>query len=334
MDPEPPATSPGDTTPPAEPSAPAGQPEPAAEAPAPYAAYGPPPAPPARPARSARPLIAIVLAVIIVIVAVIGYAVAGYAYSQSRLSTARDAYNSVVDSENKLTDAVNGLGTKITGSNVTSASSTDLKSDQTLVAQLISQSQDAQTQIATDEATLAKADSDLQQNQWLTVISKGDIDKMTTRIGHLSKALSDAKTITADYAQIGAFYQAFLAMAVDFDTLGNSTSSSDLTAVAATIQTLKTDVAKAVSLDKAPGLPPEMDAFLKDLQVVSTDLANVINTAASGDSAAFDAAVSAANADTAKLDAFDFNKMSSDIEAFYKPMIDDYNSEIDKANAK
>jgi hypothetical protein len=332
MDPEPPATPPAETPLPAETPPPAAEPEPAAEAPAPYPYSAPPPAP-ARPARSMRPLLAIIVAVIIVIVAVIGYAVAGYAYSQSRLSSSRDAYNSVVGNENKITDAVNGLSTKLTGANVANASSADLKADQTVVGQLVTQSQAAQSQIAADDAKLAKAESDLKQNQWLTVISKSDIDKTTTRIGHLRKAMADAKTITADYVQIGNFYQAFLDMALDFDTIGNTTSSSDLTAVGAAIQKLKTDVAKAISLDKAPGLPTDMDAFLKDVQAVANDFSNVINTAASGDSSAFDTAVSKLNADTAKLDTFDFNKMANAIDAFYKPLIDDYNSEVEKANA-
>src|SRR5205823_1362872 len=133
MDPEPPVTPPSETPPPAETPAPAGETEAVApETPSPYS-YSAPPTPPARPARSMRPLLAIIVAVIIVIVAVIGYAVAGFAYSQSRLSSSRDAYNSVVGNENKITDAVNGLSTKLTGANVASASSADLKSDQTVV---------------------------------------------------------------------------------------------------------------------------------------------------------------------------------------------------------
>jgi hypothetical protein len=308
------------------------EPQPAAPAPPPYS-YSPPPPAAARPARSMRPLIAVVVAVIVVIVAVIGYAVAGYAYSQSRLNSARNEYNSVVDHQNKLTDAVNSLGNKLTGTNVVNAPSADIKSDQALVTQLISQSQDAQGQIQTDQAMLDKADADLKANSWLTVISKSEIDKSTTRIGHLSKALADAKTITADYVQIGNFYAAFLDMAADFDTVGNTAGSTDITAMGAAIQKLKTDVAKAISLDKAPGLPPELDTFLKNTQAFANDVSNLLNASASGDSAAYDAALSAGNADIAKLDAFDFTKMGNEIDAFYKPMIDDYNSEVGKANA-
>ena len=213
------------------------------------------------------------------------------------------------------------------------ASTTDIKSDQTLVAQLISQSQAAQAQIKTDDATLSSAESDLKSNQWLTVISKSDIDKMSTRIGHMRKALADGKTISADYVQIGAFYQAFLDMAADFDTIGNTTGSPDLTAVAAAIQKLKADVAKAISLDKAPGLPADIDAFLKVVQSFAGDVSNLLNALGSGDSAAYDAAVSAGDADVAKLDTFDFTKMGNAIDSYYKPLIDDYNSEVDKANA-
>src|SRR2546423_4256063 len=334
MDPEPAATPPSETPPPAETPAPAGEGEAVAPEtpPSPYA-YGAPPPPPARPARSMRPLLAIIVAVIIVIVAVIGYAVAGYAYSQSRLNSARNAYNTVVGHENKLTDAVNSLGSKLTGANVVNASTTDIKSDQTLVAQLISQSQAAQAQIKTDDATLSSAESDLKSNQWLTVISKSDIDKMSTRIGHMRKALADVKTISADYVQIGAFYQAFLDMAADFDTIGNTTGSPDLTALAAAIQKLKTDTAKAISLDKAPGLPSDMDAFLKVVQSFAGDVSNLLNALGSGDSAAEDPAARAGDADVAKLDTFDFTKMGNAIDSYYKPLIDDYNSEVDKANA-
>jgi len=309
---------------------------PAYEQPSPYAYAAPPlgamAAP--RPPRSMAPLIAIIVAAIIVVVAVVAYAGIGYAYAQGRLSSSRNTYNSVVDHENKYTDTINALNGKLTGTNITSAASADLTADQALVGQLISQSQAAGPGIDSDDAALAKADSDLKQNQWLTAISRSDLDKMSTRIGHMRKALADAKTITADYVQLGTFYQTFLTVALDFDVLGTQFQSSNpnFTDFASALTKLKNDTTKAISLDKAPGLPADLDTFLKNVQAFTTDLTNLVNALASNDSAAANSAEAAATADGTKLDSTDFNSVGNAIASFYKPLIDDYNSEIDKAN--
>lgn len=284
---------------------------------------------PPGPARSRGPLIAIVGVVIIVVVAVLGYGAVGYAYSQGRLNSAKDSYNGVVDHVNKYTDAMNALTTKLTSTNLSTATTAELQQSKTAMTQFVTSSQQAQGQIGTDDATLAKAGDDLQQNSWLTAINKSEMDKATTRIGHLRKALSDAKVVTADYVQLGTFYEAFYDMLIDFDAIGSQSSASGLSAAVAKI---KTDVTKAISLDKAPGLPPEMDAFLKDVQTTANDFTTLLAAIAAGDQAATDAATAAVQKDATKLDAYDFNKMGDAIDAFYKPMIDDYNSEVDKAN--
>lgn len=311
-------------------------PPPPPEAPAPYS-YAPPPgamAPPPAPRRGMGPLVAIIGVVIIVIVAVLGYAVVGYAVAQGKLSSAQNTYNTVVGHENKYTDAINALGTKITGANFGSAPSSDLQSLQTVISQFVTQAQAAGPGIESDDQALAKADSDLKSTEWLTLVSNGDINKASTRIGHIRKALADAKVITADYVQVGTFYQAFLTLALDFDALGKqfSATNPNFTAIASALDKLKTDTAKAISLDKAPGLPSDLDAYLKLVQQVTTDLTNLINAAVNGDSSGVDAANAQAQADATKLDDTDFNKISGEIDSFYKPLIDDYNAEIDKAN--
>ena len=48
--------------------------------------------------------------------------------------------------------------------------------------------------------------------------------------------------------------------------------------------------------------------------------------------AAADAATAALSTDGAKADSHDFAKMDSATQAFFQPLINDYNSEIDKAN--
>lgn len=299
-------------------------------------AYVPPPA--ASPStvsgqpRTRRPLIIAVLALALVVVVAIGYAAIGYAFAQSRLSDATNAYNTVVDHQNKLTEAVNALSTKLTGANLTSVSTADLQQDKTLIDQLIAAANQAQTQIAIDDPLLAKTDAGLNLYTWLTVISRSDLDKASTRIGYDRKALAEAKIITADYLQLGAFYQAYLDTAIDFEALDAKAQTSDFSAIAAANEKLKADVARAIQLDAAPGLPSTVDTFLHDVQALATDVTNLLNAAAAGDQTAFDAASKAGDADASKVDSYDFDKIGNEINAFYKPLIDAYNSEVDKAN--
>src|ERR1700758_5414691 len=99
---------------------------------------------PRRRRRSMAPIIAVVAVVVLVVVALLAYAGIGYAYSQGRLSSAKDAYNGVVDHVNKYTDAMNSLTDKLTKTNPSTASSADLQQTRTAVAQFVTSSQDAQ----------------------------------------------------------------------------------------------------------------------------------------------------------------------------------------------
>jgi len=276
------------------------------------------------------PIVGIVAAVVLVVVALLAYAGVGYAYSQGRLSSAKDAYNGVVDHVNKYTDAMNSLTDKLTKTNPSTASSAELQQTRTAVAQFVTSSQDAQAKIGPDDSSLAKASGDLQQNQWLTAINRSEIDKANARIGHLRKALGDAKVVTADYVQLGTFYESFYDLLIDFDAIGAQSGTSGL---GAAVDKIKTDVGKAISQDKAPGLPTDMDAFLKDVQTTANDFTTLLNALASGDQAGAEAANAAVQKDGTKLDSYDFNKITSAIDAFYKPMLDDYNAEVDKANS-
>jgi hypothetical protein len=324
--------------PPQEPQTPAEAPgfqPPPAPGPEPgYAAgYYPPPGyaagPPPR--RSAAPLIAGVIVAVLVVAAIGAYIVGGYAYATTRLNSANASYNKVVDHLNSLNDTVNGLSDQLTNTNAAAASSGDLQSDQKIVGQIVTKSQAAQAQIDQDDSSLAQAQSGLQQNQWLTLTRKSDIDKALTRIGHERKALSIAKEITNDYVQIGAFYQTFFDVAIDVDTLGTKAQASDVTGAAAADEKLKTDTAKAITQDKAPGLPAEMDTFLKDIAALANDFSSVVNAKSASEQSTADAAL---QADAKKIQDFDFNKISTAVHDYYQPLLDSYNSEVDKANGK
>ena len=327
---------PSDVPPPGEPYGVPTESEPVPEAPTP--GYYPPPTqaygPPPRPPRSMGPLIAGLVIVVVLIAAVGGYVVGGLAYGQTRLNSAHSAYNKVVEHQNSLTDTVNNAQKQFAGSSVSgTTTSSSLQNFKTTMAGVVSKAQKAQPQIESDDASLAGADASLHENSWLTVLSRSELDKESTKIGHERKALAAARVLTADYVQIGNFYQSFADVFIDFDALAAKAQASDLTGAAAASDKLKTDAAKAISLDKAPGLPAEIDTLMHDVQNMATDFANLINAASQKNQAAFNSAESALQSDAGKVEAFDYNKAGNDIDSYYQPLIDAYNSEVDKANA-
>jgi hypothetical protein len=307
-------------------------------APAPYApmpappAYGAPPPPAARGGRG--PLIAIVLVVLLVILAAGGYVVGGFVYANGKINSATDAYNKVVDHENALTDLFNKLDAqfKSNNSNAATASADSIKQDKTLNLQLASSSKTAQPTVESDDQTLATAASSLNENSWLTALSKSSLDKSANRIGHARAALAVAKTILADSIQYGTFYASVDDAALDLDTLDTAANAGDLNAVDTAIQTLKSDVAKAIQQDSAPGVASKMDGFLKDLQKTANDFSALIAAVRAGDGNAVNVAVKNLDADTTKLDGYDFTAMGNSEQAFYKALIDKYNTEVDAAN--
>ncbi len=347
--PEPPAGQPPATEPPPAAEPPAAEPAaaesatpseptrvgPAPETPGPPQAYFPPPmgqpgVPPHR--RGAGPLIGIIVVVVIVIVAVLGYGVGGYAYAGAKLNDAQDKYNAVVDHQNTLNDTLKSLDTSfpdVSGS----ASASSVTQAKANVSQMITKSQDAQPQIASDDGSLAAASSSLDQNSWLTVLRKPDIDKAHSRIDHLRKALALAKTLTADYVQVGNFEQALLDVVSDLDDLSAKASASDLTGADTADQKLKADIDKAISLDKAPGLPATMDQLLQALKALGNDFGTLISDAKSGNQAGAQAAENALMADATKIQAIDESKMDTDIKGYYDPLVAQYNSEINAANS-
>ena len=279
------------------------------------------------------PLIAVLVVVAVVVVAILGYGVGGYAFAQGRLSKADSALNAAADHQNTLNAAVDSLGGKMSSLTTANASSADFQQASTLMDQIISQSKDAQPLIASDDQALASADSGLKENTWLTVLSRSKLDQKSTRIGYARHALADAKTITDDYIKFGAFFKSFIAVVLDVEDLSTKAGARDFTGAATANQSLKTDVAAAIQQDKAPGLPPEMDAFLRDVQTFANDFGTALNAIANHDATAAQTAAKALEADSTKIQGYDFTKMGNDIDSYYKPLIDDYNATVDKLNA-
>lgn len=339
--PPPPEGVPGEPEPAPAPAAPpAGYDAPPAEAPAPAAppaGYYAPPAegygPPPRPARNMGPLIAGLVIVVVLIAAIGGYLVGGVVYAQSRLGSAHNAYNKVVEHQNSLTDTVNSAQNQLKALDVSSnITANSIQTYKSAWAGVVTKAQAAQPQIEADDSSLASADAGLHDNSWLTVLSRSELDRYSAKIGHQRKALQAAKVLAADYVQVGTFYQAFADVLLDFYNLGTRLEAQDLSGAAAANEKLKTDSAKAISLDKAPGMPTDMDTLLHDIANIGTDFTNLINAAAQHNESALNSAEKALQTDVQKVEAFDFNKMDDAINGYYNPLIDNYNSEVDQAN--
>ena len=297
----------------------------------PAAPTGAPLPPPTRP-RNLVPLFAIIVTILVVLGGVGGYVVGGFAMSQSQMNKAQDAYNTVVGHQNSLNDAVTSLNSQLTSGGASSSTVSAIQQDKSLLDQVISKSTAAQPQIASDDASLTTADTGLHENSWLTTLSRSKLDRESSRLQHARAALALAKTITADYVQIGTFYQSLFDTTIDLVNLGTKAQASDFVGAAAANETLKSDVAKAIQLDKAPGIPPDMDALLLDIQTFAGDTGTLFNAIASGDSATAQTSGKAVEADSAKLQTYDFTKMGNEVDGFYNPLIDKYNSEVDQAN--
>jgi hypothetical protein len=319
--------------------APAHTPAAAAAEPAPYVpppdytappGYGAPVAAPPR--RSSGPIIVAVAVLVVLVLAAIGYAAAGFTFATSRIDSSTKALNTVITNENAITAQFNS--TKDVSALDTKATGAELQSNKTGVAQSVTQSQAAQATITTDQASLVSAQNSLSDNSWLTTFSRSRLDNMSGKIGHWRNALVSAKTVTGDLVQLGTFLQSYDDSLIDRDKVTTAITASDFTALASALVSLKGDVAKAISLSGAPGLPPDMKAFLIDLQTEGADTTKLLNDAINGaDNNTLTAEANQVDADGVKVDAHDIAKINIAILAFYTPLIDAYNAEVAKANA-
>lgn len=316
-------------------------PPPPAEAfsPSPPAYGAPPPAygapPPVSPRGGGlRTLVAVIVVVALVLGAVVAYGVAGFAVASSRISSASKSLNSVIDHENTITKSFNDLADQIAKINLNSSTTAaDLKTYRGLADQLVSASQGALPTVAGDDASLASAAAALKEHEWLTVLSKSRIDDTSSRLGHARKALNDAKTIASGYVQLGGYYQSFFDGNIDLSAIGVALSANDLTAATSATSTLKADAAKGLALATAPGLPAEVKEYQTDLAKLADDFGRLLVAVAKGDSTNGGKLLKTVEAEATKVDSYDWSAISDKINAFYKPLIDDYNTEGHRATA-
>jgi hypothetical protein len=266
----------------------------------------------------------------IVVIGIIGYAVTGLAYAQTRVGRADSTLSTVISHQNSLNTTFKGIDAGATGLNSTNF---DPAKARTLLDQFVANANLAGTTIDKDDASLAGARASLGDQQWLTVVARGSLDKEAARIDHARRALSMAKTIAADYAQVGGFWLALVNAFSDGQTVGNQIATADLAGAKASLITTKTHADQALQLSGAPGLPPELHALMVDFESLVADVGKLLDVVATGDDAAIVSTENQLQADATKVDGYDFTKIEAETKAYYQPLVDGFNAEMARAAA-
>ncbi|MEO8746003.1 MAG: hypothetical protein ABI334_10185 [Candidatus Dormiibacterota bacterium] len=281
--------------------------------------------------RRLRNMIIAGAAIVIVVIGIIGYGVTGLVYASSRVAGADKSLNAVVSHQNNLNSTFKDIDTNF--SSLSSNTSFDPVQARTVLDRFVANSKLAGTTIDKDDASLVSAQASLKEQEWLTVVSRGNLDKAGSRIDHARKGLASAKIVTADYVLDGMFFQAFIDSAADLDPLSTQSANADVTGARATLATMKADTDKALQLSTAPGLPKELHDLMVDFQKFVTDFGAILNAVTSGNNTALATAERTVQADSSKMSGYNFDKIQGDMDVFYKPLIDTYNSEMTKATS-
>ncbi len=265
------------------------------------------------------------------IIGLIGYAGAGIVYSATRVANAERTLNTVVSHQNTLNSTFSDINTQL--SSLSSSSAFNSQQAIVLVDKSVANSELATQTINQDDASLSAAATRLNENAWLTMVGRGSLDREATRIGHARKALDAARTIAADEGLDGHFWHALYAGLADLTTLNMQSGAGDFAAAKSTLGTMKTDVDQATQLSTAPGLPAELHDLMSDLQTFVSDYGTQFDAQIAGDAASVAVYQAVVQADLTKISKYDIDKIGSEIDAFYKPLIDRFNTEIAAATA-
>lgn len=276
---------------------------------------------------------AIVAAVVaaIVLVGIIGYAVVGFAYTSTRIASADRSLNTVISHQNNLNSTFKDIDKQFNG--LSSSSNFNPTQSRMVVDKFIANAKAAGTMADQDDASLVSARAGLEAQKWLTAFSRNGLERESARIDHARKALSNAKSVAVDYAKDGVFFQAFLDSLLDLDGTLTLSSNGDIAGAKAILPKLKTHVDSALQESTAPGLPSEIHSLMVDFETLVADFGTLLDAVAANDSPAIVTAGRTVEADGTKIGSYDFTKMGLDIDAYYKPRVDAFNSEMKKATS-
>lgn len=282
-------------------------------------------------AHEMRSAIVAVVVAVIVVVGIIGYAVVGFAYTSTRIASADRTLNTVISHQNNLNSTFKDIDKQFNG--LSSSSTFNPTQSRVVVDQFIANAKAASTMADQDDASLVSARAGLEGQKWLTAFSRKSLDGESVRIDHARMALSNARSVAVDYAKDGEFFQAFLDSLLDLDGTLTLSSNGDIAGAKATLPKLKTHVDSALQLSTAPGLPSEVHSLMVDFETLVADFGTLLDAVAANDSPAIVTAGRAVEADGMKIGSYDFTKMGLDVDAYYKPRVDAFNSEMAKATS-
>ena len=267
----------------------------------------------------------------ILIIGVIGYAGAGLVYAGARVATADRTLNSVVSHQNKLNATFADINSQLGA--LTSNPTFKPQDAVALVDRSVANSEVASKTITEDDASLSTALKGLDDHGWLTFVGRSNLDREATRIGHAREALAAARTIAADKALEGHFWHGLYSGLADLATLNGQSTAGDLAAARSTLGTMKADVDLAAKQAGAPPLPADLNALMIDLQAFVNDYGKQLDAQIAGDDASVAVYQANVQADLAKFATYDIDAIGKEIDAYYKPLIERFNSEIAAATA-
>jgi len=269
--------------------------------------------------------------IVILILGLIGYAGAGLVYSRSRVTNAEHTLNTVVSHQNSLNATFNDLNTQLSALNGTST----FNSQQAiaLVDKSVANSELATQTINQDDASLSTAAGDLARNPWLTLVGRSSLNRESTRLAHARNALAAARTVSADEVLDGRFWHALYTALADLANLNSQSGAGDFNGAQSTLSTMKSDVDQAARLSTSPGLPSALHNLMVDFQTFVTDYGKQLDAQLAGDDAGVATYQGTLQADLTRIGGYNIDQIGTEIDAFYKPLINRFNSEIAAATA-
>jgi hypothetical protein len=267
----------------------------------------------------------------ILIIGVILYAGTGIVYAGALSSSAERTLNMVVSHQNSLNTSFNEIDGEVSA--LGGSGTFNPQQAVTLVDRSVSNSQVAAVTISRDDSSLASVQGQLDSSRWLTLVGHSSVDRESSRVGHARSALAAARMIAADQVLDGHFWHALYTALGELDTLNNQAGSGDFTSAKSTLATMQTDVAQAVQQSTAPGLPPDLHSLMVDLQTFVSDFGKQLDAQIAGDDASVAQYQSSLDSDRNKLGTYNVDKIGTDIDAFYRPLIARFNLEIAAATS-
>jgi hypothetical protein len=267
----------------------------------------------------------------VLIIGIILYAGTGIVYAGALSSSTERTLNMVVSHQNALNTSFNEIDNEVAA--LGGSGTFDPQQAVGLVDRSVTSSQAAASRINLDDSALASVQGQLDSSRWLTLVGHSTVDREAARVGHARNALAAARMIAADQVLDGHFWHALYTALGELDTLNNQSGSGDLTSAKATLATMQTNVVQAVQQSTAPGLPPDLHSLMADLQTFVSDFGKQLDAQIAGDDAAVAQYQSTLDSDRNKLGTYNVDKIGSDIDAFYRPLIERFNSEIAAATS-